>query len=37
MAENKILEVKDLCCSYQKSVGLFGKKGDPAGTAACDV
>ena len=26
MAENKILEVKDLCCSYQKSVGLFGKK-----------
>ncbi len=26
MAENKILEVKDLCCSYQKSVGLFGKR-----------
>ena len=26
MTENKILEVKDLCCSYQKSGGLFGKK-----------
>ena len=26
MAENKILEVKDLCCSYQKSVGLLEKR-----------
>ena len=26
MTENKMLEVKDLCCSYQKSGGLFGKK-----------